>query len=141
MKELTSEQIARGIDESIVGSFFKGLVYGLFGIVMILLLLLGTSMIYNSYHKLDNSHLTVARQVNCNYPYVECSISDHTKLMGGELICPDNNPNTACARTSEYFPILETRDICGYQEAKAWFELYKEDYPLNSSKLAMVCTQ
>ena len=139
-QEINSQIISNGIDNSLVGAWLKAFIYlGMFiGIILVIYII---STIFINHTIVSNA--PASREIKCNYPILQCSISDHTKLLGGEVVCPNKNPNEACYQTANYFPILDTNNyICGWQEANAYFQYYKLNTPrLDNSNLSITCTQ
>lgn len=84
------------------------------------------------------------RQTICNSIYLTCSAIDHSVLLGGEdcsINSTDSYGNVACATSAKFYPVIKySEQICGYQEANAWFEQVKNNFHGDKNKLYLDCT-
>ena len=138
--QIESNIISEGINNSLIGDYLKGIMVIGIGLGLVFVLVLGFGFLTSLLN--PNPQIVGQQEIKCNYPMLQCSISDHTKLLGGEVKCP-NGINEPCYRESNYFPILDNKyNICGWQEANAYFEYYKLNTPLlDNSNLSITCTE
>lgn len=130
-KEL-SEEIREGIDNSIFGQFFKGFIWAVF-IVSIMLLVLGISAvgisIYKNYRcdKFGDCPLqsVIAEQSCFPLENLDCEVIDNdlTNKLNNHIEFTDEE--IARIYYANHDVVVANTYICGYQEANAWFNIIK----------------
>lgn len=142
---MNQEQLAKAIEEGmnnhtnwlgwqIVKAFLIGCSLALFMVFF--------AWIYFDSHPQQQANIGTSVD-KCNYPYLSCEIKDLSYFEGGDIDCSinitDTKGNVVCSTTARYNPNLAYNfRICGWQEANAWFENYKESHKTELN-LTMSC--
>jgi len=118
-KQELSDQIAEGIDKGFWKPIGTGII--IFGVIMVLYvawLFYDGSLSIGGYEEYEQQAVSIPDK--CIYERLNCYVVDWGLSMKASSC---NKEGTACG--GPVYRIREKGNICGYQEANAWFEQYK----------------
>jgi len=108
----------------------------------------------------ESQSVQLVQKRECNYPYLYCDVyeeeryfrcsdglvyqtaffvetQENSSISG--MYINSNNTIYPCADISDQIPVISAGNICGYQEANAWFEQIKQSNQDVSTKLQLKC--
>ncbi len=140
---MKTKDLTKAINDSEFGKFFencndffKGIKYGIMGLLIIFLgfLIIGIYQNYEECGKLDCGFESVSYYEPCiNYQVLECYIENEDNEIYHDLgnnceYDEEGEQISACGGGGwiEQDIRAEHKNICGYQEANSWFEMIKQ---------------
>jgi len=129
---INSDTIAKGIDDSILGAWLKAIMW--VGCFIFVLIVIGFIVLMfqgwpSNYHH-TNQEAPTQEITPCQYQSLSCAVIDYSHLEN----CTGNAP---CYRG------VGNMDVCGWQEAYAWYNSFKIDYGIetkyDTNKLKLFC--